>query len=128
LTPKVHLAQSQLRQEATMGLPRTATEQIQKSRHEALPHWRPLDDCDCTICQQARVEAWLRDHEFASVQPRDYAPERLDFQNPMQAWSVGKEMLIGALWALATVSMLLMLGIGLGVALYGNWPLRGWVW
>jgi hypothetical protein len=63
-----------------------------------------------------------------AIVPRDYAHEPLDFQNPMQAWSVGKEMLIGALWALAVVSILLMLGIGLGVALYGNWPLRGWVW
>ena len=106
-----------------MTFPSSTTEQTQKSLHEALPHWRPLEGCTCPICESQRSLNSLK-----LVQPRDYAPEPLDFQNPMRARSVGKEMLIGALWACAVVSILLMLGIGLGVVLYGNWPLRGWVW
>ena len=99
---------------------------------EAHIRFLPTEGCNCELCQSLRVvlaDFSQREQErMKRMQPRDYAPEPLDFQNPMRARSVGKEMLIGALWACAAVSILLMLGIGLGVVLYGNWPLRGWVW
>ena len=101
----------------------------------------PAEGCGCELCSvlravkndfesrfQGQQETTMPRTEIDPIVPRDYAAEPLDFQNPMQAWSVGKEMLIGGLWALAVVLILLMLGIGLGVVLYGNWPLRGWVW